>query len=114
MTRRASSERLNGLFLFGFVVTIGTVRAGTATRASAGTAAPFSLFYNASHRKENAKGNNNQYYHIGGGHIIILPNLKTKNAHTHATAHWNITTPTVCIFEPSSRRMEATAATQGV
>ena len=33
---------------------------------------------------------------------------------THATQHWAITTPTVRTVERSSRRMVATAATQGV
>lgn len=38
----------------------------------------------------------------------------TRNAAIQATMHWEMTTATVFHLEPSSRRMVATAATQGV
>ena len=37
----------------------------------------------------------------------------TTSAQTHATAHWNTTTP-AAHFPPSSRLIDATAATQGL
>lgn len=38
----------------------------------------------------------------------------TRNAAIQATMHWEMTTTMVLHLEPSSRRMVATAATQGV
>ncbi len=42
------------------------------------------------------------------------PTWYTTSATSHATTHCKITTPTVLLREPSSRRMVATAAMQGV
>lgn len=47
-------------------------------------------------------------------HTNNPPSWYTTNAQIHATAHWSTTTPMVWIREPSSRRIAATAATQGV
>lgn len=51
---------------------------------------------------------------VGQLHTKKPPIWYTSRAASQATRHWAITTATVFHLEPSSRRMVATAATQGV
>ena len=67
-------------------------------------------------RKDRGQQNKGQNQNTRKVHPIIpmaSPSPRTKSAQTHAITHCPTTTPTAH-FPPSSRRMEAMAATQGV
>ena len=86
---------------------------GAAGAVAAAALAAFALPQNSPQGEKGKNGDESQHKIIPARHSRP-PTLYIKKAASHATAHCTSTTPTVAQREPSSRRMVATAATQGV